>query len=134
MGHSGNPDEFFEILCNELRAIVGNNPWTCSRVFLLGPLKDGFYVTFSHLLSDLPMDDRAAASIEEAAQVVEGATDVEVRDIHMPVLMRQRRLNEPGSFERRFLIPLLEQACLRKNTPSTGRADGHNVLVQHHEG
>jgi len=111
MGHSRDPDEFFEILGNELWPVVGNNPWAGSWVFLLGSLQDDFYIRFGHLLSDLPMDDGTAASIEEAAQVVEGASDVEVRDIHMPVLMRQQRLYEPSPFERRFLVPLLKHAC-----------------------
>ena len=57
MGHSGKPDEFLEILGNELRPVVGNDPWTGSRVFLLGPLKDDFHVSFGHLFPDLPMDD-----------------------------------------------------------------------------
>jgi hypothetical protein len=33
------------------------------------------------------MDDRATAAIQEAAQVVEGAMDIEIRDVHMPMLM-----------------------------------------------
>ena len=37
MGHSGKPDEFLEILSNEQWPVVGNDPWTGSREFLLGP-------------------------------------------------------------------------------------------------
>src|SRR5512133_4030037 len=111
MGHSRYPDEFLEVLGNELWPVVGNDPWPGRRVFLLGPFQNDFHVSFGHLLPDLPMDDGATASIQEAAQVVEGATDVEVRNIHMPVFMGQQRLNEPGSFERRFLVPLLKQTC-----------------------
>ena len=57
MGHSGNPDEFLKILGNELRSVVGNNPWAGSRVFLFGAFKDDFHVSFGHLFPDLPMDD-----------------------------------------------------------------------------
>jgi hypothetical protein len=46
------------------------------------------------------VDDRAATAIQQAAQVVESATDVEIGDIHMPVLMGQQRLNEPCSLEK----------------------------------
>jgi hypothetical protein len=38
------------------------------------------------------MDDRTAIAIQNAAQVVEGATHVDVRNIDVPVLMRMRRL------------------------------------------
>ncbi len=111
MGHSGNTDEFLEVFCNELRSIVGDDPRAGSWIFLLGALKDDFNVWFGHLLSDLPMDNGATAAIQEAAQVVESATDVEVRNIHVPVVMRQQRLYEPGSFERRLLIPFVKHAC-----------------------
>ena len=111
MGHAGDPNEFLEILCNELWPVVGNNPWAGSWIFFLGSLQDDFNIWFGHLLSDLPVDDGAAASIQETAQVVEGATDVEVRDIHVPVLMGEKRLYEPCPFERRFLVPLLKHAC-----------------------
>ncbi len=111
MGHAGKPDELLEIPGNELRSVVGNNPWPGSRVFLLGPFKNDFHVSLGHLLPDLPVDDRAAAAIQQAAEVVERATDVEIGDVHMPVLMGQQRLNEPCPLERRFLVPLLKQAC-----------------------
>jgi len=60
------------------------------------------------------VDNGAATSIKQAAQVVERATDVEIGDIHMPVLMGQQRLNKPCPFERRFLVPLLKQCQLAK--------------------
>jgi len=98
MGHAGNPDEFLEIFGYKLRAVVGNYPWARSRVLFFGSFEDDFNISFGHLLSDLPMDDGATAAIQEAAQVVEGATDVEVRDIDVPVLVRQQWLNESRSF------------------------------------
>ena len=111
MSHSGDPDEFLEILGNKLWPIVGNDTRAGSRVFLLGSLQNDFNIWFGHLLSDLPMDYGATATIQKAAQVIESATDVEVRNIHVPVVMGQQRLYEPGAFERRFLIPFVEHAC-----------------------
>jgi len=99
MGHSGDPDEFLEILCNELWTVVGNDPWTGSWILFLGSLQDDFNIWLGHLLSDLPMDDGATAAIQETAQVVESATNVEVRNIHVPVVMGQQWLYEPGAFE-----------------------------------
>ena len=99
MGHSRDPDKFFEIFGNELRAVVGNNPWSSGWVLFLGPFKEDFNVSFSHLLSDFPMDNGADTSIQETTQVVEGPTDVKVRDVNMPVVMRQQRLNKPCPIE-----------------------------------
>ena len=48
---------------------------------LSGTLDESLHVGLLHRLADLPMDDIAAASIEEGAEVVEGAWDVEVGDI-----------------------------------------------------
>ena len=48
--------------------------------------------------ADFPVDDEAAASVQHAAQVVEGAADVEVGDVHVPVLVRLQRLDKAGSF------------------------------------
>ena len=80
------------------------------------------------------MDDIPATSVQEAAQVVEGAINVDVGDIHMPVFMRLQRLDKTSSLERLLAIPLLEQFRLSKDAPSGGRADGDDVLVEHHEG
>ena len=100
MGHSGDPDKFLEIFGNELRPVVGNYPWAGSRVFLFGALQNDLNVWFGHLLSDLPMDDGTATAIQEAAQVVEGATDVEIRDIDVPMLMRSAGLLKALPFGR----------------------------------
>jgi hypothetical protein len=42
------------------------------------------------------VDDVAAAAIQEVAQVVEGAGDVELRDIDMPVLVGAQGLGSGG--------------------------------------
>ncbi len=93
MGHSGDPDEFLEILDNKLWPVVGNDTRTGSWIFFLGSLQNDFNIWFGHLLSDLPMDNRATTAIQETAQVVESATDVEVRNIHVPVVNHGRNVN-----------------------------------------
>ena len=79
------------------------------------------------------MDDEAAAAIKKAAQVVKRATDVQIRDVHMPMLVRQKWLNEAGSLFADFLVPLIQKPGLGKNAPSAGRAYGNDILVKHHE-
>ena len=89
MRHPGYPDELFEVFGNELRPVVGNDSRSGSRVLFFRSLKNDFNLFLGHLLSDLPMDDGTTATIEKAAQVVEGTADIEVRNIYMPVVVRQ---------------------------------------------
>jgi hypothetical protein len=58
------------------------------------PLEDDLHVGFGHRLADLPVDDVPAAAVQDAAQVVERAADVDVRDVDVPVLVRPERLHE----------------------------------------
>ena len=53
-----------------------------------GALDDGFHVDFLHFFADFPVHYEAAVAIEDRAQEVEGAGDIEVTDIDMPVLVR----------------------------------------------
>ena len=57
-----------------------------------GSLDDDFHVGFFHLLADLPMDQVSAIPIQQGTQIIEGATDIDVGDIDVPVLMRMVRL------------------------------------------
>jgi len=76
VGHPGQPDELLKVLGYELWAVVRDDPGPCFRKLLLSPLDNDFYVGFQHPLPDLPVDDKAAASVKKAAQVVKRAADV----------------------------------------------------------
>ena len=52
----------------------------------------------------------------------------------MPVLMRPQRLDEACSLEGLLVVPLPQQLRLGENAPGRGRADGNDILVEHHEG
>jgi hypothetical protein len=131
--HSGQPDELLEVLGNELRTVIRDDPGPCFRILLLGPLDDDLDIRFQHPCPDLPVDDEAAASVKEAAQVVKRTTDVQVRDVHMPVFVRQKRLDEACSLFTDFLVPLIQKPGLRKNAPGAGGAYGNDILIEHHE-
>jgi len=45
--------------------------------FLLGALKNDFHVRLGHPFPDLPMDDIAAATVQETTEVVKGTVDVD---------------------------------------------------------
>jgi hypothetical protein len=80
------------------------------------------------------MHNVPAATVQETAQIVEGAAQVDVGDVNMPVFMRLQRLNETGPFEGLLAVPLSEQPLLLQHPICAGRADGYDVLVEHHEG
>jgi hypothetical protein len=70
-------------------------------VELPASLDDALDVALGHRLADVPVDDSAAASVEEGAQVVEAAGDVDVGDIDVPVLVGLQPLVGPSPCPRR---------------------------------
>ena len=133
MGHTRDANELLEIPGDELRPIVGDDPRFRFRIFFSRSLQNDFDFCFGHRFSQIPMDDRTAIAIQNAAQVVEGATHVAVGNIDVPVLMRMRRLLETGPLARRLGLPSREQPGSLQDSPHAGRAYGHHVRIQHHE-
>jgi hypothetical protein len=64
------------------------------------------------------MYDKTAAAIQKAAQIIKRSTDIQIRNIHMPMLMRQERLLKPCSLFTGFPVPPIQQSCFRKNPPN----------------
>lgn len=54
------------------------------------------------------MDDVAATSIQDAAQIIKGAANVNVRDVNMPVFMGLKRLNKTAPLFGCFTVPALD--------------------------
>src|SRR5215469_16396213 len=103
--HARDANELLEITSNELQAIVGDDSRLRFRVLLLGSLHDHFDISFSHGLTQIPMHEETTESIQNAAQVIEGAAQVDVGNVDMPMLVRLQRLLEAGSLARRFALP-----------------------------
>jgi hypothetical protein len=59
--------------------------------------------------------------------------DVQVENIDVPVLMCCQRLCEAGALLRRLAAPLGQQSRLAEYPPDTGRDDGHDLGIEHHE-
>jgi hypothetical protein len=71
-------------------------------------LHDGLDVLFAHGLADLPVDDGAAEPIQDRAEIVERAADVEVGDVDVPMLVGPRGLMEALALARRCTVPAVE--------------------------
>src|SRR5437763_7401118 len=79
-------------------SLVGDDAWRFVGKGFTGALNDGLHVRFLHFVADFPVDDEAAVAIEDGAEEVEGAGDVEVADIDVPVLMGFEGLDKAGAF------------------------------------
>jgi len=134
VGHAADADELLEVPGDELRAVIGDDPRRDAGELLAGPLEDLLDIRLRHRLAQLPVDDEPATAIEEAAQVVEGTGDVDVRDIDVPVLMRPQRLDEPRTLGGGLGGVAVEQASRFEDAVNTGGAARHDVLIEHHEG
>jgi len=112
---------------------VGTGRPTLLAPQLAGPLDHDFRVVFEHRLADLPVHHVSAVAVEDTAQMIEGAADVQMTEIDVPVTVRTARLMEALPF------PLVG----RRRTPQPigrlqhpihrGRARRHYVVVDHHE-
>jgi len=133
MRHAADADELLEIPGDELGAVVADDPRRHVGELLACPLDDLFDIGLGHCLAHLPVDEEAAATIQEATQVVKRAGDVEVGDIDMPVLVRQQWLDKAFAFAGDLGRVAVEQAGLLEDAVDAGRTTGDDVLVEHHE-
>lgn len=53
------------------------------------------------------MDDIAAASVKQAAEIEKRSANVDVRDIYVPMLVRTKRLDKASALLARLFVPLL---------------------------
>ena len=80
------------------------------------------------------MNDEAAVAIEDAAQEVKGTGDVEVADVHVPLLMRLERLHVAGAFLGDVGRLPGQESRLFEDAIDAGRAASDDVGIEHHEG
>src|SRR5215510_10302815 len=98
MRHTRDTNELLEILGDELRPVVADDARMFAGELFAGPLKDGLDIDFLHFFADFEVDDESAEAVEDGAEEVESAGDVEVADVDVPFLMRLEWLNISGSF------------------------------------
>ena len=134
MRHAALPEELLEVLRQELRAVVADDPRRFVGEPLARPLDDRRDVVLGHRLADLPVDDRTAVAVQNAAHIVERTADIQIRDVDMPVAMRGIGLVKALPLAGGFRIVTLEQARPLEDAVYAGGADRHDVRVEHHVG
>src|SRR5579871_913249 len=133
MGHADHADELLEVLGDELRAVVADDARAGVGEAFAGALQDGFHVDFLHLVADFPVDEEAAVAVEDRAQEVERAGDIEVADIDMPLLMRLEGLHEAGALAGDVGGVPGQESRLLENAVDAGRAARNDIGIEHHE-
>jgi len=68
-----------------VRSVVGNHAGRDLGELLPCPLQDDLDLGLRHRFAPFPVRQVAAVTVQHAAQIVEGAGQIEVRDIHVPV-------------------------------------------------
>jgi len=134
MSHFTDADELLEILGDELWTIVRDDPGLHAGKPLARPLNDRLDLSLGHALANLPVDDEPAATVQKAAEVIEGASDVDVRDIDVLVLVRLHGLLKALTFERGLGVVVPHQPSIVEHPVDAGGTDGDDIGVEHHEG
>lgn len=134
VGHASDADEFFEILCDELRPVVADDARAFAGEVFTGALQNRFDVDFLHLFADFPVDDEAAVTVEDGAQEVEGAGDVEMADVDVPLLVRFEGLDEAGAFLSDGGALAGQESRGFEDAIDAGWAAGDDIGIEHHEG
>lgn len=98
MRHAANPYELLKVFADELGAIIRDDARRLVRVFLSSTLKDRLDIKLLHLLANLPVHNTAAIPVDYRGHVVEGAADIQVRDVDVPVSMRALTLLKTAAF------------------------------------
>src|SRR5215831_1950088 len=123
MSHSTDSDELLEILGDELRPVVRDDPGPLVGEALTGPLDDRLDLGLGHALLDLPVDDEPAVAIEEAAEREERAGNVDVGDIDVPVFVGPPGLLKALALFRGLAVVGLHQAGVAEHTIDARGAD-----------
>lgn len=111
MSQASDPDEFFEVTGNELRPVIGDNSGFNTGILFHGRLDDDFNLSLGHRATQLPMEHGSGPAVQDRTQIKEGAGNVDVRDIDMPMFMRLQGLKKPR--------PLLEGLAFQRcNSPA----------------
>src|SRR4051812_45815828 len=100
--HTRHTDELFKVLGDELRPVIGNNTRPSVGESFFGALEENLDVGLTHRLAQPPVHYIAAGSIQDRAQIMKRAVNVDVCDIDMPVLMWRQWLLEPSTLLRRM--------------------------------
>ena len=130
--HPGDPNELLEVFGDELWTVVGDDSRPGLGELLLRPLQQNLDLSLRHRFPQIPFHDVAAGSVEHRAQIVEGAVNIDVRDVDVPVLVRGRGLLKASPFLGRPPAELTQPARLMQHPVDARRTYRYGIGVDHH--
>ena len=121
-----------------LRTVVGDDARFGHALWkgLQRPLDEELDIGCRHGQAKIPEDDGPGIAVQDTDEEIMRAPEIDIRDVGVPLLMRTLGLMEalPGGFFPFRKSPLTAQSGLSEHAKDRGGRDGHNPLVQHHEG
>lgn len=98
MGQAKQAEKHLEVFGNELRAIIADDARFGLRELFQSCLQNLLNILFLHFRPQLAMHDEAAVTVQYGDQEIERSTGVDVRHVHVPVLVGLQGLHEAGAF------------------------------------
>lgn len=132
--HATDANERLEVLGEELRAVVGDDPRLLAGELFFRPLQYDLDIPLGHRFANFPVNDVAAEAIEHGDQMVERAADVDVGNVAVPVAMGRVGLVKTFSLGRAFAIPSLHESRVFEDAIDGRGTHGHHIGVEHHVG
>ncbi len=106
--------ERFELTAFELGTLVGNDAGAGLGIGFAGLLQDDLGVDLgvdlAHGGADIPTNDRARAAVENGAQKIEDAANIQVAEVDVPVFVGDERPDEAGPLSGGLAVGSTDQA------------------------
>jgi hypothetical protein len=80
------------------------------------------------------MNDIAAVAIQKTAKIIKGPTNIQIRYVYMPMLMRSKRLYKPITLTGGFTIPPQQKPRTFENPVHTTGTHRYDVGIHQHIG
>jgi len=133
MGHTAVANECLEVSGQELWAVIADDSRRNTWMLFQRGLADNLDIQLLHRFAKFMMNNVPTVTIEHRDQKVKRTTDIDVRNIDMPVFVGRKRLLETVSFGRRAGAAPIKSAGGFQHAVHRRRTDRDDVLIEHHE-
>ena len=105
MAHARDPNKLFEVSRYELLAVVRDDSWPRLGMLFARFLKNDFDVCLFHRLTNFAVNNESATAVKDRAQVIERSANIDVCQVHVPVIVWSDWLCESVAFGCLLCVP-----------------------------